>query len=127
MSNIKDLSVAQLQRAIAIRQQIENLQEELESLGDGAVVRTGRVGRPPGVKLGRPPGTKGRRRMSAAGRAAIAAAAKARWAKYRGDKAPSAEKPAGKRKRFNSAARAKLSAIAKARWAKVKASGKSAL
>lgn len=119
MSNIKDLSVAQLKRAIELREQIESLQAQLESLGSGP-----RLGRPPGIKNGR----AGKRRMSAAGRARISAAAKARWAKLRGESS-SAETapPAGKRKRFNSAARAKLSAAAKARWAKAKAAGKSAL
>jgi plasmid stabilization system protein ParE len=117
MSNIKDLTVAQLKRAIEIRQEIENLQDELSSLGDGA-----KPGRP--AKLGRPPG---KRRMSAAGRARIAAAARARWAKYRGGAAKVKVAKTGKRKRFNAAARAKLSAAAKARWAKAKAAGKSAL
>ncbi len=72
MSNIKDLTVAQLKRAIEIREEIESLQAQLAGIGGG------RIGRPPGVRLGRPPG---KRRMSAAGRARIAAAAKARWAK----------------------------------------------
>jgi hypothetical protein len=120
MSNIKDLSVAQLKRAIELREQIESLQAQLESLGSGP-----RLGRPPGIKNGK----VGKRRMSAAGRARISAAAKARWAKLRGTTSSEAEaKPSvGKRKRFNSAARAKLSAAAKARWAKAKAAGKSAL
>lgn len=132
MSNIKDLTVAQLQRAIEIRQEIESLQEQLASLGG---VRRGRppgrpsgarLGRPPGVSLGRPPG---RRRMSAEGRARIAAAARARWAKYRGGSASetAAAKPGPKRKGFSKAARARLSEAAKARWAKAKASGKTAL
>jgi hypothetical protein len=119
MSNIKDFTVAQLKRAIELREQIEDLQEQLASIGGGP-----RLGRPPGpAKLAK----KGKRRMSAAGRARIAAAAKARWARYRSG--TKAAKPAktGRKKRFNAAARAKLSAAAKARWAKAKAAGKSKL
>jgi hypothetical protein len=114
MPNIKDLTVAQLKLAIEIREQIENLQAQLASIGGV------RIGRPPGSKKAKP----GKRRMSAAGRARIAAAAKARWAKFRSG--AKAAKPT-KKKRFNAAARAKLSAAAKARWAKAKASGKKAL
>lgn len=119
MSSIKDLTVAQLKRAIELREEIENLQAQLAAIGGG-----GRVGRPPGsvnfVKTGK-------RRMSAAGRARIAAAARARWAKFRKGAGKAEPKTGGKRKRFNAAARAKLSAAAKARWAKAKAAGKSAL
>ena len=119
MSNIKDLSVAQLKRAIEIREQIESLQAQLSSIGEV------RIGRPPSViKVAK----VGRRRMSAAGRARIAAAARARWAKFRGGSAKAKPaKTAGRKKRFNAAARAKLSAAAKARWAKAKAAGRSAL
>jgi len=120
MSNIKDLTVAQLKQAVEIREQIEALQAQLASIGGGA-----RLGRPPGSGKIKPIKT-GKRHMSAAGRAAIAAAARARWAKYRGKAAPK-KASAAKSKRFNDAARAKLSAVAKARWAKAKAAGKSAL
>ena len=115
MSNIKDLTVAHLKRAVEIMEQIESLQAQLASIG--------------GRRAGRPAGTRGRkprkRRMSAAGRARIAAAARARWAKYRRGAARPAK--AAKKKRFSAAARAKLSAAAKARWAKAKAAGKNAL
>jgi len=118
MSNIKDLTVAQLKQAIEIREQIEILQAQLAYIGNG------RVGRPPSAKAAK----LGKRRMSAAGRARIAAAAKARWANFRrGAKAVKPAKVTRKKKRFNAAARAKLSAAAKARWAKAKASGKKAL
>lgn len=119
MSNIKDLTVAQLKRAIELREQIEILQQQLDSIGGGP-----RLGRPPGIKTVK---TK-KRHMSAAGRARIAAAAKARWAKFRSNStAETPVKNGATRKRFNAAARAKLSAAAKARWAKAKAAGKSAL
>jgi len=117
MSNINDLTVAQLKRAVEIMEEIESLQAQLTSIG--------------GRGAGRPPGTKGRktgkRRMSAAGRARIAAAAKARWARFRRGAGAVRAAKAPKRKRFSSAARARLSAAAKARWAKAKASGKSTL
>lgn len=117
MSNINDLTVAQLKRAVEIMEEIESLQARLASIG--------------GRGAGRPPGAKGRktgkRRMSAAGRARIAAAAKARWARYRRGAGATRVAKAPKRKRFSAAARAKLSAAAKARWAKAKASGKSTL
>jgi len=116
MSNIKDLTVAHLKRAVEIMEQIESLQAQLASIGGR------RVGRPPAATKGRKPR---KRRMSAAGRARIAAAARARWAKYRRGAARPAK--AAKKKRFSAAARAKLSAAAKARWAKAKAAGKSAL
>lgn len=110
MSNIKDLSVAQLKQAIDIREQIETLETQLAALF--------------GRKAGRPSlkGVRRKHRMSAAGRARIAAAARARWAKYRGG-----AKKGRKKKRFTAAARAKLAAAAKARWAKAKASGRSKL
>src|SRR5208282_3751057 len=112
MTNLKDLTTAQLQRIIDIKQQIEDLQSQLDSIGGG-------TGRGPG----RP---KGKRRMSAAGRRAIAAAARARWAKYRG-KAVKKSKPAGKRRKMSAAARAKMAAVARERWKKAKAAGKKTL
>ena len=125
MTNIKDLTTAQLQRILTIKSQIEELQEELESIGaDGPAPRRGR---PPG-KLGRPPGRPKGRKMSAAGRRAIAAAAKKRWAAYRGEGVAKAGKPAGKKRRKMSAAgRAKIAAAARERWKKAKAAGKTRL
>ncbi|MGD0813985.1 MAG: hypothetical protein ABSA83_10305 [Verrucomicrobiota bacterium] len=112
MTDLKDLTTAQLQRIIDIKQQIEDLKNQLESIGV--------TGRGPG----RP---KGKRRMSAAGRAANAAAAKARWAAYRG-KGAKASKPAKKKDRRSSpATRAKLAAAARARWRKAKKAGKTTL
>jgi phage protein D len=121
MSNIKDLTVAQLKRAVEIREEIESLQAQLASIG-------GEKDGEPAVARAAKPGKLGKRRMSAAGRARIAAAAKARWAKFRrGTATTLPAKIGGRKKRFNAAARAKLSAAAKARWAKAKAAGKSAL
>jgi uncharacterized protein YceH (UPF0502 family) len=122
MSNIQTLTVAQLREVVAIKEQIEKLQSELESLvgGDGAA---------PVVRKGRGPGRPKKRHMSASARAAIGAAQRARWAKFKRKSSPKADAPAkkkGKRK-VSKAARAKLSAIAKARWANVRATGKSKL
>jgi hypothetical protein len=115
MPNIKDLSVVQIQRAIDIKLQIEQLQGQLDSIEGGDA---------PSPATTTP---RKKRRMSRAGRAAIAAAAKARWAEYRGKGAAKAEKPPKKKRKVSAAVKAKLSAMAKARWAKVKAAGKKEL
>ena len=66
--------------------------------------------------------------MSASARARIAAAQRARWAKVRGEKPASAEKPASSgRRKMSAAAKARLAAIARARWQKAKAQGKTKL
>jgi hypothetical protein len=122
MTNIKDLTTAQLKRIIDIKQQIEDLENRLESIdGDGAAPIKRGPGRPKGIG---PVKTKGKRKMSAAGRAKIAAAAKARWAKYRGEKPVKVEKP---KRKMSAAWRAKIAASARARWKKAKAAGKKTL
>ena len=113
LTSLSTLTLAQLQRAVAIKEQIQSLEQELAGL----------LGTPATAA----PGPRRKRRtMSAAGRARIAAAAKARWAALRAKKAgtaaPQPVRPA--KKRFSAAARAKMAAAAKARWAKVKAAGK---
>jgi hypothetical protein len=71
MSNtLADLTVAQLQKAISIREQIDALTAQLNELMGGEMP----------VPFFKAP-KKGRRKMSAAARAKISAAAKARWAK----------------------------------------------
>lgn len=126
MANLSELTTDQLRRAVAIKEQIEALQSELNSLTGEAAPRRGR---PPGTsRVGRPPGS-GRRTMSAAARAAIAAAQRARWAKQKNEARAgksSANGRKGKRK-MSAAAKARISAAAKARWAKAKASGKNKL
>lgn len=121
MSNLHNLTVAQLREVVAIKEQIEKLESELDSLiGGESAPAAGQVAKGPGRK---------KRRMSRAARAAIGAAQRARWAKVRKGKASA--KPAApekkKKRKVSAEARAKLAAIAKARWAKVKASGKSKL
>jgi hypothetical protein len=151
MTNLTDLTTGQLHRILAIKEQIERLQAEIDSIAsDGgnatpaaetppkrrhmsasarariAAAARARWARIKGTAPSAPkPPKKGKRRLSAAGRAAIIAATKARWAREKG--ATVAEKPAKKRRKVSAAVKAKLAAIAKARWAKAKAEGKSAL
>jgi hypothetical protein len=116
MTKITDLTTAQLNSIIAIKEQIENLQSQLDSIASGNGSPTPTVA------------TRRRRRMSRAGRARIIAAVKARWAKYNGKK-KSGLMMKGKKsdRRSSPAVRAKLAAAARARWAKVKAQGKKTL
>lgn len=125
---IKDLTTAQLQKIINIKQQIEDLEQELDSIG-GDSEAPKRRGRPPGAKLGRPPGRPKGRKMSAAGRKAIAEAAKKRWAAFRKEKPGKTEKPAEakKKRKMSAAGRAKIAAAARERWKKAKAEGKKSL
>jgi len=71
-----NLSASDLRRAAAIKDQIENLQTELNKIlghfvGNGFVATAHRSRK------------SSKRKMSAAGRAKIAVAAKARWAKVK--------------------------------------------
>jgi len=112
MSNLLSLTSAQLIKAANLKDKIEALTKELNSLlGSSAQVKSAAI---PSKKKG----------MSAAGRAKIAAAQKARWAKVNAAKAKTAPKvaakPAKKKFKMSAAAKAKISAAAKARWAKIK-------
>ena len=113
MSNLLNLTSAQLIKAANIKDKIEALTKELNGLlGSSAPV----------VKAAKPAKKRG---MSAAGRAAVTAAAKLRWAKIKAAKAsPKAAKPAKKKFKMSAAAKAKISAAAKARWAAKKAGAK---
>ena len=111
--NLHDLTVNQLKRAAAIKEQIENLNKELRAIL-GA----------PALSVAAP---KKNRTMSAAVKRKIAAAQKARWAKIQGVKpaAPSVNPTAkAKKKRMSPAAKAKLSAKLKAYWAAKRAGKK---
>ncbi len=108
-----DLTVTQLKRAAAIKEQIENLNKELRS-----ILRAS-------AKSGDAP--KKKRTMSASVKKKIAAAQKARWANLR--RAKSAALPVkppatAKKKTMSPADRAKLSAKLKAYWAAKKAGKK---
>jgi hypothetical protein len=118
MKEIKDLTTGQLRRILAIKEQIETLQSQINSIADGGN----------GAGMPSPFTKKRRRRMSRAARARIAAAQRARWAKIKGPGTKSQAKPAkNKDRRSSPAVRAKLAAAAKARWAKVRAEGKKKL
>jgi hypothetical protein len=108
-------SIHQLQRAIAITEQIQNLEAELASILGGALS--------PGTVPSGPKSRKKRRKMSAEAREKIAAAQRARWAKTKSEQ-PSTptEKPGEKKKRGKMSAegRAAIVAAQKKRWAKVR-------
>lgn len=113
-SSLNNLTVAQLQRAAQIKQQIEILEAELAAVLGGLSVAKGRRGRPPG-------GGKGGG-ISAAGRAKIAAAQRLRWAKFKASKKGAAQVGHGgrRRRKMSAEARARIAAAQKARWAKIR-------
>ena len=126
--NLKDLTTAQLTRIISIKEQIESLQAEIDSIasaGGGEVPVPAPDAKPARKKY----------KMSPAHRRnllkALAKARKARWAKIKGTSTPVADKPAAKEKKakrtMSPAARAKIAAAARARWKLAKAAGKSTL
>ena len=122
MTNLRDLTTGQLHRIIAIKQQIEALQGELNSIAGGEV--------PTPLTSEALTPTKRKYHMSAAHRRklikALAKARKIRWAKAKGNAAT--PKATNKRDRRSSpAVRAKLAAAARARWAKVRAAGETRL
>lgn len=110
-----------LKRAVALAEQIENLQAELASiLGSGKAVSHAVTESIAPAKRGR----KKRAKVSAEGLANIRAAQQARWAKVKGKSAPTkSSAPVGKKKKgkMSAAGRAAIVAAQKLRWAKVKA------
>ena len=124
---LKDLTTAQLNRIISIKEQIESLQAEIDSIASGG-------GEVPVPTIDAKPARK-KYKMSPAHRhnllKALAKARKARWAKIKGTSTPVADKPAAKEKKtkrtMSPAARAKIAAAARARWKLAKAAGKSTL
>src|SRR2546426_5914252 len=104
--NLLDLTISQLKRAAAIKEQIEDLNKELRTI----------LGAPANTRAA----PKKKRTMTAAMKKQLAAAQKARWANLRRAKpATRSVKPAAKAKKktMSPAARAKLSAKLKAYWA----------
>ena len=111
--NLLDLTVSQLKRAAAVKEKIEDLNNELRGILDGS--------RNSGAAS-----TKNRS-MSASVRKKIAATQKARWANLRrAESTTRSAKPAATatKKSMSPAARAKLSAKLKAYWAAKKKAGK---
>jgi len=105
MRLLNSLSVAQLREAVAIKEQIEQLETQLASIFGETTI--------PEVA------GKKRRRMSAEGKANMAAATRARWAKIKGTQTTPTK--------MSAEGRARISAAAKARWKKAKAAGKTTL
>jgi hypothetical protein len=114
--NITNLTTSQLTQIIAIKEKIESLQAEIESIAGGSET-------PSPATEDAPAPAKRKYRMSAAHKRklikALKKARKIRWAKVKGK-----SKPAKKDRRSSPAVRAKLRAAAKARWARVRAEGK---
>jgi hypothetical protein len=118
MTDLANLTTSQLRNVIAIKEQIEALQGQIESIAGG-----GEGGMPSPFAAEAPK----KRRMSAAARSKIAAGARARWARIKGT-VPAAPKPAKKKDRRSSpGVRAKLAAAARVRWKKARAAGKTTL
>src|SRR5208283_6060144 len=110
MTNLTDLTTSQLKSIIAIKEQIEALQGQIDSIVAGG----GEIPIPSAVE------TPKKRRRSPAVRARMAAAARARWSKIKGTGATAA-KPAKKgKRRLSAAGRAAIIAATKARWARAK-------
>jgi hypothetical protein len=119
-----EVSVKQLEEAVAVRKQIDQLRSRLASLLGGSSAPSVAVSFARVSTAGA--GRKRRGGLSAAGRARIAAAARARWARVKASNAassaPSAKASSGKKSRrkkggITPAGRRKLSQMMKARWA----------
>lgn len=126
MTNLQNLTVEQLRRVVAIKEQIEGLESQLNAIAGGGTASRATKASGTNGRRG------GRRVMSDAAKARIAAAQRARWAKLKGRggrrNAASTQVVRRKKKRVvDAATRARLAAAARARWAKAKAAGKSSL
>jgi hypothetical protein len=115
MKSLADLSVAELRRIFAFKEQIESLESQIEAIaGKASVDSTNRT-----EPLS--PGKPAKRRLSAAHRRrlvkALARARKVRWANAK----TAASNLVPKKRRMSAAGRATISAAAKARWAKIRA------
>jgi hypothetical protein len=113
-----DISTQDLERAVAIRRQIDSLEKQLASLF-GNRSRGGAAARAP-----RAPSERGKR-FSAATRAKLAAAARARWARIRAGKSGGGAPKKKQKRGLTAEGRRRLSQLMKARWAaRRKAAGK---
>ena len=109
MPTLKDLSTSQLRQALDLSEQIDSLQQRLQSLLGGADMSAQ-------PEAGAP--TKTRKGMSAATKAKMRAAQQARWAKIKGTATTAAEPAKTSKKRgLTAEGRARLAAAMKARWA----------
>ena len=108
MTKLTDLTTTQLRQIIALKEQMETLQSEIDSIAGGEVPTPADEEFPK------------KRRRSAAVRARMAAAQQARWAKIKGTGATDFKPAKRGKRRISAAGRAAMSAAGKARWAKVK-------
>src|ERR1051325_1440556 len=100
-----DLSLRNLEEAVSIRRQIDNLERRLNTLVGGS------AGHGAATSCRR-----GRRRMSAATRAKLSAAARARWARQRGGGGKRGRATRRRRSGITAAGRRRLSQLMKDRW-----------
>jgi hypothetical protein len=126
MTNISDLTTGQLHRILSIKERIEALQGEIESIAGGG----GGGGEVPSPAAEEAPAPAKRKyHMTAAHRRklikALAKARKIRSAKLKGEKATS--EPPKKRRKMSAEGRTKIAAAARARWARVRAEGRKTL
>jgi hypothetical protein len=145
MTNLSNLTTSQLKGILAIKEQIEALQRQIDLIAGGGEIPIPAAEDAPAparrkyhmtaahkrklikalakarrIRLAKIKGkANGKRRLTAAGRAAIVAGARARWARVKAAKK--------KDRRSSPAVRAKLAAAARARWARVRAEGKTTL
>jgi hypothetical protein len=111
--NLAELSASKLRQAAALKERIEQLQKELNSILGNAPTAAAAPAQP---KL---------QAMSAGAKAKLSARMKEIWAKRKGAKpAPPAGKRAQPKSKMSPAAKAALSAKLKAYWAKKKAAKK---
>jgi anti-sigma28 factor (negative regulator of flagellin synthesis) len=115
MKSLSDLSVADLRRVIALKEQIESFEGQLESIAGESSADAANPAEAPA------PAKRAKRRLSAAHRRklikALAKARKMRWAKAKEARTNAVPK----KRRMSAAGRAAISAAAKARWARVRA------
>jgi hypothetical protein len=116
MKSLGEFSVADLRQLIALKEQIELLEGQIEAIAGETGIG---AARPTEVAA---PAKSPNRRLSAAHRRklikALAKARQVRWAKAKA----AGTNAAPKKRRMSAAGRAAISAAAKVRWAKVRAS-----
>lgn len=126
-------SLRQLQRALEIAEEIQRLEEELQSvLGGRSVAAAPSVKSATSAAPAKTGKRGGRRTFSAETRAKMAAAQQARWASKKGPSAGAATAVAlkkvsvaggGKKRTVSPDVRARLASAMKARWAAAKKKG----
>ncbi|HEV7403825.1 MAG TPA: hypothetical protein VGO11_12890 [Chthoniobacteraceae bacterium] len=127
-------SLSQLQRALQIAEEIQRLEEELQSVLGGRSVAAAPKAKSvtPAAAPAKPGKRGGRRTFTAETRAKMAAAQQARWAVKKGPSAGAATAVAvkksagpvsGQKRQVSPEVRARLAAAMKARWAAAKKKG----